>query len=610
MSVPSPRALANFPWLHRLKRLWRAFALKLGHAPPFLVFDPAYREQLRGVPVDPLRGEKLLAFLSMERLIRREQVTRPLPAAMKNLLLAHDPAYLESLQQPETLTRILGLPVLPGQEEHILQLQRLMVGGTIQATRLVLAGAPLAVHLGGGFHHAFRDRGSGFCVFNDIAVAILRLRQKGFSGNVLVVDLDLHDGNGTRQIFAHDPTVFTLSVHNRHWGETKAQASLSIALGDEVEDLAYLQAVEEALEQVLQAFSPNLAIYVAGVDVAAGDPLGNWRITPEGVLRRDQLVLGRLRQDKVPVVMLLAGGYGDHAWRHTARTLAWYLTGDPMEPPSDELVALARLRQLPDLLGEEPEDDADWGLSEEDLFGVLPALPVERRFLGAFSPVRVELVLERMGLLQQIRAKGFACPTVSLELDHPLGHTLRIFGDPQRSELLLELRVARTSRAIPGFEVLAVEWLLLQNPRAAFTPDRPPLPGQQHPGLGLLAEVFALLVRLCEELALDGLYFRPSHYHLAALARRHATFLQPEHAALFSALAHLLAQVPLPEASRLVHEGKIINRATGERIQWEAFPMVLPVSQHLRQLVEGAHFQEKVATTLPTLQLAMAEGQP
>ncbi len=604
------RRPARLTGSHRLKRLWRAVKLAFGHRPPFVVFDPAYRKQLRGAPLDPLRAEKILTFLHMEHLVADKQISRPLPAAMKNLLLAHEPEYLEAVQKPEVLTQILGTPVAPGQEEEVLQLQRLMVGGTIQATRLLVAGAPFVVHLGGGFHHAGRTRGAGFCALNDVAVAVLRLRQRGFSGKVLIVDFDLHDGNGTREIFAHDPTVFTLSIHNRHWGETEAEASLSVALGDGVGDERYLAAVEDALAAVLASFSPAVVFYLAGSDVAADDPLGNWRVTPEGIFERDRAVLSRFFAAKVPVVMVLAGGYGERAWRYPARTVAWVLTGEPLEPPPDDVVALARMRQLVHLFAESSEDDTTWGLTEEDLFGALPGLAVESRFLGAFSPVRVEVMLEKTGLLQQIRAKGFPCPTVSLELDHPLGHTLRIFGDPFKNELLLEMRLARSSRAVPGFEVLSVEWLLLQNPRAEFTPDRPRLPGQQYPGLGLLAEVFAWLVVLGEELALDGLFFRPSHYHLAALAHRHASFLDPRHAALFAALAELLAGHPLPEASHIVHQGRVVDQSSGTPVGWEAFPMVVPVSHRLREMVEGEAYRHELDAAKRSLRLTLGPPPP
>lgn len=594
--------------VRRAARLFRTGALTFGHRSPFLVFDPAYRESIQAAALDPLRGEKILAFLRLERLLSTHELSRPLPAALKNLLLAHDPAYLESLQLLSTLTTILGVPVSPGDRERILALQRLMVGGTIQATRLVAPGEQVVVHLGGGFHHAGRSRGAGFCIFNDVAVAILRLRQRGFKGNVLVVDLDLHDGNGTREIFAQDSSVFTLSIHNQHWDHPDATASLSLALGSGVKDELYLRTVEDALAQVLEVFEPELVFYLAGSDLAHDDALGDWKISEAGVLARDQLVMTTFQERKVPVIVLLGGGYGENAWRYPARFIAWLLSGEVYEPPADEVVALARLRQMPGFMAEEATDDS-WGLTEEDLASILPGISVERKFLGTFSQVGVELMLERMGLLQQIRAKGFVCPTVALELDHPLGHTLRIFGDPQRRELLMELRLARTSGAVPGFELLAVEWLLLQNPRASFTPQRPPLPGQAHPGLGLLAEVFAWLVLLCEKLALDGLYFRPSHFHLAALARKHAAFLNPQDAALFDALSELLKDKPLAEASRLVHESKVVDRRTGKPVNWGAFPMVLAVSSRLREQIERGAYRQAQAQARQELALSVSHAE-
>ena len=148
--------------------------------------------------------------------------------------------------------------------EKTLDLQRLMAGGTIQAVRLAMRTGGIAVHLGGGFHHALPDAGAGFCVFNDVAIAIRRLRARGFLAPILVVDLDLHDGNGTRRIFAEDPSVHTFSIHNDHWGETDALASTAIALGGGVEDATYLAALRDALPPVVESLRPGLVIYVAG----------------------------------------------------------------------------------------------------------------------------------------------------------------------------------------------------------------------------------------------------------------------------------------------------------------------------------------------------------
>ena len=156
-------------------------------------------------------------------LLSRDLLSEPRPASLQNLLRVHTPEYLHAVQEPEALTRILGVEVPAGEAEATLDLQRLMAGGTIQATRLALRTGGVAVHLGGGFHHAMPDAGLGFCVFNDVAVAIRRLRGRGFAEPVLVVDLDLHDGNGTRRIFADDPTVHTFSIHNDHWGDDRGR---------------------------------------------------------------------------------------------------------------------------------------------------------------------------------------------------------------------------------------------------------------------------------------------------------------------------------------------------------------------------------------------------
>ncbi len=565
------------------------------------VYDLMYDRHLWGVPLDPLRADRILAFLAEEGLVTQEEISTPRPAAMKNLLLAHTPEYVETLQRAATLTSILGTPVGEEDRERILDLQRLMVGGTIQATRIALASGNVGVNLGGGFHHATADRGMGFCVFNDIVVAIRRLRQRGFAGRVLVVDLDLHDGNGTRAAFADDASVHTFSIHNDHWGETAAVESTSIALGGGVSDEAYLGTLLKTLPPVAERFDPALIIFIAGCDVAAGDALGNWRITADGLVARDRLVAEQAFGRRVPLVVLLGGGYGDEAWRHSARFFAWLLARRAIEPPDNEELTLLRFRQikarLDPLALTSTALDGDWGLTEEDLVGILPGVPRQTRFLNYYSKVGVELMLERFGILNLLGAKGFRTPTLQLDLDHPLGQTLRVYNGAPGAELLIEVRLNRSARAVPDMEVLIVEWLLLQNPRACFPAHRPPLPGQQHPGLGILTEVFGWLVVMCESLKLDGIFVHPSHFHIAALSRKHLRFLDPAHEALHRALAATLAGVPLASASRALEAREVWDRDTGEPISWGVHPMVLAVSERLRQRVEGEAYQQQVAAT-------------
>ena len=251
-----------------------------------------------------------------------------------------------------------------------------MAGGTIQATRLALRTGGVAVHLGGGFHHAMPDAGLGFCVFNDVAVAIRRLRGRGFAEPVLVVDLDLHDGNGTRRVFADDPTVHTFSIHNDHWGDTEAVASTSIALGPGVGDARFLGTLREALPPVFEAVKPGLVVYLAGTDPAEDDPIGNWRLTARALFERDRFVTSLARPDgrPCPMVVVLAGGYGRHAWRYSARYVLWLASGRAIEPVEEEALALRRFRRLGrDLRDAEAVDDGlPFTLSEEDLAGLMP----------------------------------------------------------------------------------------------------------------------------------------------------------------------------------------------------------------------------------------------
>ena len=573
------------------------------------IYDPAYERNTSGVPVDPVRADRILAFLANERLVRREEISLPRPAALKNILLVHTPEYLEALQRPETLTGILGVPVSENELEQVLDLQRLMVGGTIQATRWALTSRCVAVNLGGGFHHAGRSSGTGFCVFNDVAVAIARLRRRGVGDPVLVVDLDLHDGNGTREIFADDPTVHTFSVHNEHWGTTEAIASTSIALGSGVGDELYLGTLLKPLPPVVETVRPGLVIYLAGCDVAADDAIGNWKITPEGVLARDRFVVELVHRDGTPLVIVLGGGYGDAAWRYSSRFFSWLETGSTIEPPGNEELTLLRLRQIKASLDPAhltlTKDGGSWELTEEDLVGIFPGVPRHTRFLQYFSKVGIELLLERFGILQQIRARGFKAPLVHLELDHPLGETIKIFGDADRRELLVELRVHRSTRAVPGYEVLEVEWLLLQNPRERFAEERAALPGQQHPGLGMLGEFFGWLVVLSETLSLDGILFHPNHYHVAALARRYARFLEPEAEALMRAIQELLVGVPLNEASRAVEDGRVLDARTREPLRWRGRPMVLPAIGRVRQLTEGETYERAVLAARAEIELTL-----
>ncbi len=561
------------------------------------VYDERYELEIPATPYDPLRGERILAFLAAEGLVRPRRVLHPEPAPFRDLLRVHTAEYLESLDAPGGLDRVVGGRLPEPLQERFLEAQRTIVGGTVLAARQALTSGAAAVNLGGGFHHAHADRGERLCAFNDVAVAIAERRAGGFAGRVLVVDLDLHDPDGLRSIFAGDPTVHLFSIHARA-AEGSGPGAIYVEIGDGAGDLLYLDALRRHLPPVVEQFPPDLVFYLAGADPAADDALGSCKLSAQGMLDRDRFVFTTLRARHTPLVVLLAGGYGQEAWRHSARALAWLLAGREIEPPTTAETTLWRYRRLAEAAHARPPGDEReelWSLRAEDLDGALGGFQRPQRFLGAFSRQRLELLLERTGFLERLRARGFAQPTLDLEVGAPAGDTLRIGSDPTRRELLMELRVAIDRRTLPGLSLLRLEWLLLQDPRRRFPPTRPPLPGQRHPGLGLLQDVFALLIVAGERLQLDGLLFVPSHYHLANQGRRWLRFVEPEHEGLLRALAKALAGKSLAEATHAVAAGQVIDATTGLPLAWLPMPMVLPVTEALRERVTGSDYEQRAA---------------
>ncbi|HEY6511993.1 MAG TPA: histone deacetylase [Burkholderiaceae bacterium] len=239
------------------------------------------------------------------------------PASDGELALAHSPAYVHDASHgllSAQAQRAIGLPWSPAMAERA----RRSVGATICAARAALRDG-VAVQLAGGTHHAHADRGAGFCLFNDTAVAARLMQAESHRHQrsllrVLVIDLDVHQGDGTATIFADDPTVFTLSMHGqRNFPVHKASSDLDVELPDGCGDGEYLQSLDSALQAVwtrLAATPPDLAFYLAGADPHEGDRLGRLKLTFDGLAERDRRVFDALRKRCIPVAVSMAGGYG------------------------------------------------------------------------------------------------------------------------------------------------------------------------------------------------------------------------------------------------------------------------------------------------------------
>ncbi len=250
------------------------------------------------------------------------------PASASELALVHTPAWIEAVASGTTTAaqqREIGFPW----SQHMADRARFSVGATIQAARAALAGQGVAASLAGGTHHAHADHGAGFCVFNDVAVAARVLqaehqqrRVAAQTANVLgeqplpiiVIDLDVHQGDGTAAIFAGDPSVFTLSLHGeRNYPARKPPSDLDVPLPDACTDSAYLSALDQALETTWQRTAhapPRLAFYLAGADPHEGDRLGRLKVSDQGLQERDRRVFAALRERGIPVAVSMAGGYG------------------------------------------------------------------------------------------------------------------------------------------------------------------------------------------------------------------------------------------------------------------------------------------------------------
>jgi len=233
----------------------------------------------------------------------------PHAASDDELARAHDPEYIRQVccgQLPEKAQKAIGFPWSAGMVER----SRRSAGATICACRAALADGTVAANLAGGTHHAFRDRGEGFCVFNDAAVAARAMQAEGRAGRILVVDCDVHQGNGTASILADDDSIFTFSIHGaRNFPFAKECSDLDIELPDGCSDEAYLTHLDDGLATAFDLAQPDLVIYLAGADPYHDDRLGRLALSFAGLAERDRRVFARCKADAVPVAIAMAGGY-------------------------------------------------------------------------------------------------------------------------------------------------------------------------------------------------------------------------------------------------------------------------------------------------------------
>jgi acetoin utilization deacetylase AcuC-like enzyme len=273
-----------------------------------LIYHEGYDLNLGGHVFPSQKYRMVRERLLAEKFAQLEDFIQPEAATDEDLLLVHEPGWITRLREGTLGGAELAMLEIPYSKKMV-DAFLLAAGGSILAARCALRDGA-ACNIGGGFHHAYPGHGEGFCAIHDVAVAIRRMQKDGLVERAMVVDTDVHHGNGTAAIFADDPSVFTLSIHQYHnYPQFKPPSDLDIHLENGVGDDKYCQLLEAACEQAMDEFRPQLVMYVAGADPYRNDQLGGLALTIEGLKARDGLVFDLAREHQAPIATTFAGGY-------------------------------------------------------------------------------------------------------------------------------------------------------------------------------------------------------------------------------------------------------------------------------------------------------------
>lgn len=276
-----------------------------------IAFDPIYAHPLpAGHRFPMLKYELIPGQLLYEGSISEANIFAPQPCPDEVVLWTHTAEYLSKLKLQRLSAkeqRRIGFPQSPA-----LTLRELIITqGTIDCCHYALQYG-VAMNVAGGTHHAFAERGEGFCMLNDFAVAANYLLQHNLAKQVLIIDLDVHQGNGTAKLFEHEPRVFTFSMHGRHnYPFHKEVSDLDVPLEDGTNDVTYLGLLAQTLAAVIKAVQPDFAFYLSGVDILNTDKFGKLAVTPEGCKKRDAFVFDLVQQQRIPCTVAMGGGYSE-----------------------------------------------------------------------------------------------------------------------------------------------------------------------------------------------------------------------------------------------------------------------------------------------------------
>lgn len=255
-----------------------------------------------------LKYELIPEQLLYEGTIAEANIFSPDVCLKEVVLLTHDEAYYNKLINQNLFAseqRKIGFPQSP----QLTQRELIIAQGTIDCCHYAMQNG-VALNVAGGTHHAFADRGEGFCLLNDMAIAANYLLQQKLAGKILIIDLDVHQGNGTASLFQHNTNVFTFSMHGEHnYPFHKEKSDLDVGLKDGTDDAVYLSILKETLPSLIEAVQPDFAFYLSGVDILSTDKFGKLKVSINGCKQRDEIVFATLKKNNIPVTVAMGGGY-------------------------------------------------------------------------------------------------------------------------------------------------------------------------------------------------------------------------------------------------------------------------------------------------------------
>ncbi len=553
-------------WSNQVHRWWHRRTLPVW-------YTPAYRLPVAQLDVatglEPRRADFAIWYLLERRVVDLSDVREPVRVRYRDIARVHTCAYLESLSQPEALARIFAVDAHLIPVDEVMRSIRLACGGTLAAAKEALDTRSATLNLLGGFHHASPSSGGGFCVLNDIAIAIAVLRSEGFAEQIVVLDFDAHPPDGLADCLVNDPLVWVGSLSGSDWGPLPCVDET--VLPRRAEDHVYLDALERLLARMPR---PALAFVIAGGDVLAGDMLGMLGMTLAGARKRDLAV--KKAMAGIPSVWVPGGGYHRDTWKLLAGTgMALALDTETLIPETYDPLR-ARFTRIAQKITSESLEGEAW-ITNDDLAEAL-GMPSSQhyRLLDFYTAEGIEYALFRYGLSDHVRRLGYGAPRVVIDRTS-VGDRMRVYAEGGGAEHLIAELVVEKQEA-ENVSVLYIHWLTLRHGMATFGSERPQLPGQEKPGLGLAREAGEMLLRMAERLGLKGVMLRPAWYHIAYAMRADFRFVDPARQGRFEALIRDLAGIPLREATQLVAQELV--EMDGQTYLWEPEPMVYWLESH------------------------------